>query len=62
MSWAQTQGRSKDEVALVLNHRGTGVTVGYSHGAPIKLKLELLTEWADHIEGLVQPEGVSLLG
>jgi hypothetical protein len=34
---------------------------GYQHGYPLKLKAGLLEQWADHVERLVQPEGVSLL-
>jgi hypothetical protein len=49
------------EIALVLNQASGGVTAGYSHGHSLGLKLELLTEWSDHIEGLVQPEGAVLL-
>jgi hypothetical protein len=37
------------------------VTAGYSHGYPLDLKRKLLTEWAEHVEQLVQPEGVTLL-
>ena len=61
-TWLQNKGHSEWECGLVLNHSGTGsVTSGYSHGYPLALKLELLTKWADHVEGLVQPEGVSVL-
>jgi hypothetical protein len=37
------------------------VMAGYSHGSPLELKLKLLTKWADHVEGLVQPQGAVLL-
>jgi integrase len=58
----QTQGRSEWERGLLLNHSSGGsVTGGYSHGYPTKLKRELLTEWADHIEGLVKPDGIAVL-
>jgi hypothetical protein len=58
----QTKGYSEWERALVLNHSGSGsVTAGYSHGYPLDLKRKLLTEWAEHVEQLVQPEGVTLL-
>ena len=61
-TWLQNKGHSEWECGLVLNHSGTGtVTAGYSHGHPLELKLELLTKWADHVEALVQPEGVSVL-
>jgi integrase len=61
-TWLQTHGHSEWECGLVLNHAGTGsVTAGYSHGYPLKLKMELLTKWSDHVENLVQPEGVSVL-
>jgi hypothetical protein len=45
----------------VLNHSGSGVTAGYSHGYPLKLKLELLGEWSDHVERQVHPQGAVLL-
>ena len=61
-TWLQNKGHSEWECGLVLNHSGTGsVTAGYSHGYPLELKTALLTKWADHIESLVQPEGVSVL-
>jgi integrase len=61
-TWLQTAGRSEWERGLVLNHAGGGsVTSGYSHGYPVELKLAMLSEWADHIERLVAPEGISLL-
>ena len=61
-TWLQNKGHSEWECGLVLNHSGTGsVTSNYSHGYPLELKLELLTKWADHVERLVQPEGVSVL-
>jgi len=61
-TWLQNQGRSEWEVGLVLNHSGSGsVTGGYSHGYPIERKLDLLKDWADHVEGLTTAAGVSRL-
>jgi integrase len=61
-TWLENKGHSEWERGLVLNHSGPGtVTAGYSHGYPLELKLKLLTEWADHVESLIQPEGVVLL-
>jgi integrase len=56
-TWLENRGYSEWERGLVLNHAGTGtVTAGYSHGYPLELKLRLLSEWADHIEGLLPPD------
>jgi hypothetical protein len=61
-TWLQDQGKSEWEVGLVLNHSGSStITQGYQHGYPLKLKAELLNEWAAHVEKLVMPEGVTLL-
>ena len=60
-TWLQSAGHSEFEVGLCLNHSGTGVTAGYSHGYPLDLKLALLTKWANHVEGLVTPEGAARL-
>jgi integrase len=60
-SWLQDHGHSQYEVGVVLNHSNAGVTSGYSHGYPTELKLKLLTRWSDHIAGLVQPAGVTVL-
>ena len=62
-TWLENKGRSEWERGLVLNHSGGGgVTGGYSHGYALDLKRTMLTEWAAHIEALVQPaEGVTLL-
>lgn len=61
-SWLENDGHSEWERGLAPNHSGGGsVTAGYSHGYPLKLKRELLEKWADHIEGLVQPQGAVLL-
>ncbi len=60
-TWLTNNGASLFEVGLILNHSSGGVTAGYSHGHSIPLKLELLTEWADHVAQLVQPEGAVLL-
>jgi integrase len=55
------KGYSDWEIGLVLNHSGGGVTAGYRHGFWNERKLEMLEEWATHIEGLVQPLGVRML-
>jgi hypothetical protein len=55
-TFLKNAGYSKWERGLVLNHAESGVTADYSHGYPVKLKLELLTKWADHVEELVQPD------
>ena len=61
-TWLENEGTTEWDRALVLNHAGgMSVTAGYSHGFAGKLKLELLTKWSDHIERLVQPEGVVVL-
>jgi integrase len=60
-TWLEKEGASDFERGLVLNHSGQGVTAGYSHGFAHKLKLDLLTKWAEHVEKLVQPTGVALL-
>lgn len=60
-TFLKNAGHSKWERGLVLNHAESGVTADYSHGYPLELKLKLLTTWADHVEGLVQPMGAVLL-
>jgi integrase len=60
-TFLEKNGRSEWERGLVLNHSGSGVTAGYSHGHALDLKRELLCEWADHVQGLVSPEGAALL-
>jgi integrase len=60
-TWSQNNGASEWEVGLILNHSGSGVTAGYSHGHSLPLKLKLLTQWADHVASIVQPEGVTVL-
>jgi integrase len=61
-TWLENEGASEWERALVLNHAGgMSVTAGYSHGFAGKLKLDLLTKWADYVERLVQPEDAVLL-
>ena len=60
-TWFQNQGHTAEERALVLNHKESGVTAGYSHGFAVELTHVLLVEWADHIERIAQPEGVALL-
>jgi hypothetical protein len=58
----RNKGRSDFEIGLILNHAGTGVTAGYGRGYPLKLKHEMLTEWADHVERLVgRDKGVRVL-
>src|SRR5215213_4068012 len=57
----KNEGHSEFERGLVLNHSGSGVTAGYSHGYGMDLKLALLSKWANHIEALVQPEQRALL-
>lgn len=57
-TWLQEQGRSEFEIALVLNHSPSGgsVTGGYMHGVMDDIKAQFLQQWADHVEGLVQPD------
>lgn len=55
------KGCSDFEVGLVLNHASTGVTAGYGGGYPLDLKRTLLSQWSDHVEGLVTAKGVALL-
>ena len=57
----KNQGHSEWEIGLVLNHSSGGVTAGYVHDYPAERALTLLSEWADHIERLVQPSGATLL-
>lgn len=54
-TWLQNNGHMEDEVALALNHAGTGVTASYMKGHATKVKRELLEEWATHIEQLIEP-------
>ena len=58
----QNEGHSDWDIGLVLNHSGSGVTAGYSHGYPLELKRTLLEKWADHVEDLVGRKGAALLG
>jgi integrase len=60
-TWLQNSGRSEFERGLVLNHASSGVTAGYSHGHATDPKRALLEEWADHVEKVLQPDGVSVL-
>jgi integrase len=60
-TWLQNHGHSEWEIGLILNHSGSSVTAGYSHGYPLELKRQLLDKWAAHIEELVQPEGARVL-
>src|SRR6478735_9342813 len=41
-TWLENEGHSEFERGLVLNHSGSGVTAGYSHGYAFDLKLALL--------------------
>ena len=47
----------------MLNHSATGSVTGahYLHSTALELKAKLLTEWADHVEELIQPQGVTVL-
>lgn len=56
----KNDGDSKEERGLVLEHKESGVTAGYSHGYALKLKYQLLCKWADHVERLLQPGGARL--
>jgi integrase len=58
-SWLKQNGHSPWERSLVLNHSASGVTEGYSHGVPFDLKLQLLQEWSDYVEGLITPHGAT---
>jgi integrase len=61
-TWLQTSGKTEFERALVLNHASSGVTAGYSHGHATDPKRQLLEEWADHVEKVIQPDkGVKVL-
>lgn len=61
-TYFQNKGRSEWERGLILNHTDSGsVTAGYSHGYPVETKLQMLEEWAEHLEQLIQPKGVSVL-
>lgn len=60
-TWLENGGYSEYERGLILNHISTTVTAGYGHGYPVELKRQLLEKWADHVAGLVQPDGVVLL-
>ena len=51
--------RRNGKVGLIMNHAGSGVTTGYSHGHLLPLKLRLLTQCADHVASIVQPKGVT---
>jgi integrase len=59
-TFLEDKGHSEWERGLVLNHSGSGVTAGYSHGHALDLKRDLLCKWADHVQGLVSPEGAAL--
>ena len=61
-TWLENEGHDEFETGLVLNHSGgVSISSNYRHGFAGKLKLELLTKWADHVEGLVTPKGVARL-
>lgn len=52
-TWLENQEHSEWERGLVLNHKSSSVTAGYSHGLPMKTKLALLEKWAAHIRSLL---------
>jgi integrase len=54
-TFLENAGHSEWERAQVLNHSGSSVTAGYSHGHPLELKRQLYAKWSDHIEQLVSP-------
>jgi len=60
-TWLEDNGHDQFDRGLVLNHTGSGVTAGYSHGYALDRKRDLLTKWADHVESLVMPKGVQVL-
>ena len=60
-TWLENQGHDQFDRGLVLNHAGSGVTAGYSHGYAIDRKRALLDKWADHVEDLAKREGTALL-
>jgi integrase len=63
-TWLEEEQYSEWERGLVLNHSRSGsVTADYSHGhaGSLKIKLEMLTKWAKHVEALVQPKGARVL-
>jgi hypothetical protein len=54
VTFFQNKERSEFERGLLLNHSdGGGVTGGYSHGYPVELKRELLSEWASQLRSLL---------
>jgi hypothetical protein len=54
-TFLEKKNHSEWERGLVLNHSGSGVTAGCSHGHALDLKRALLCEWADHVQRLVEP-------
>jgi integrase len=64
-TWLESKDHSEFEVGLVLNHSSSSITGDYKHGNTrgfvSKLKLDLLSEWATHVESLITPQGVALL-
>jgi len=52
-TFLENAGHSEWERGLVLNHSGSGVTAGYSHGHALDLKLSLLDKWAKHVKRIV---------
>lgn len=61
-TWLENNGHDEFDRGLVLNHAGSGVTAGYSHGHAVNRKREVLEKWAEHVESLVEPaRGVRVL-
>ena len=60
-TWLENQGHDDFDRGLVLNHAGSGVTAGYSHGIALDRKRDLLEKWANHVEGVVKRTGTALL-
>lgn len=56
-TWLETKGRDDFDRGLVLNHAGSGVTAGYSHGYGLDRKRDLMELWSNHVEALVNPPG-----
>lgn len=60
-TWLENNGHDEFDRGLVLNHAGSGVTAGYSHGYALERKRDLLEKWAAHVESLVRAKGTALL-
>lgn len=55
-------GARRVDCDLVLNHYGSGITAGYSHGYALDRKRDLLQKWAGHVQSLLEPaKGVTVL-